>query len=131
MVKTRSSRLRSSDDVKLFVLQRDHATCQVCGAVSGEPRQDDIRGDTRIQVGRILAQALGGGNDPNNLRAICSVCNDGLRNLILDRPSLRELLVQIRRATTGAQLEVLSWLITKYPVQAAKIRAGKGKQRSG
>jgi hypothetical protein len=41
----------------------------------------------------------------------------------LDRPSLQKLLIQIRRATGGDQMQVLKWLITKYPVQAAEITA--------
>jgi hypothetical protein len=59
-----------------------------------------------------------GDDDFLNLRAICSVCNEGARNLTLDRPSLQKLLVQIRRATGHDQLEVLRWLITKFPTQA-------------
>ena len=117
----RSSRSDISKETRTFVLERDRSTCQMCGAVSGEPHQDDARQKTRIHIGRILAKSMGGGNDPINLRVLCSVCNDGLRNLRLNRPLLRELLIQTRRATGGDQLEVLKWLITKHPAHAAKI----------
>jgi 5-methylcytosine-specific restriction endonuclease McrA len=116
-----SSRRDISKGTRAFVLDRDRLTCQMCGAVSGEPHHEDSRQKAQIQVGRIVAQSLGGSNDAGNLRAICSICNQGLRNLTLDRPSLQKLLIQIRRATGGDQLEVLKWLSAKYPVQAAKF----------
>lgn len=110
-------------------MRRDRFTCQTCGAVSGDPHQDNGQ-KTRIQVGRILAKSMGGDNEPSNLRAICSVCQAGLRNLILDRPSLQQLLIQVRRATGADQLKVLRWLITKYPVQAAMISGETTEERS-
>jgi hypothetical protein len=58
---------------------------------------------------------MGGSDDPGNLRAICSICNEGARNLTQDRPTLRKLLIQIRRATGADQIEVLKWLMRKYP----------------
>jgi len=102
-------------------LDRNGFTCQMCGAVAGEPHPSDPTRKTRLHIGHIVDKSMGGSDEPSNLRAICSVCNEGARNLTLDRPSLQKLLIQVRRATGGDQLEVLKWLITKYPVQAAKI----------
>jgi len=68
---------------------------------------------TRLQIGHIIDKSMGGKDEPGNLRAVCSVCNEGARNLTLDRPSLQKLLIQVR---TGAdQLEVLRWLLKKFP----------------
>ncbi len=106
---------------RAFVLDRDSYTCQMCGAVSGEPHQDDTRRPTQIQIGRILAKSLGGSDDAGNLRAICSVCEEGLRNLVLDRPSLETLLIQLRRATGADQIGVLRWLVRKCEKQTAEI----------
>lgn len=64
---------------------------------------------------------MGGTDDPSNLRAICSVCNEGASNATLTRPDLQKLLIQIRRATSQDQIEVLQWLIKKFPKQAAEI----------
>jgi len=64
---------------------------------------------------------MGGGDEPSNLRAVCSVCNEGARNLTLDRPSLQKLLIQVRRATGADQVEVLRWLVRKFPNQATEI----------
>ena len=60
---------------------------------------------------------MGGTDDPANLRAICSVCNEGASNATLTRPDLQKILIQVRRATAADQLEVLKWLMTKFPQQ--------------
>jgi len=88
-VKMRSSRSDISRETREFVLERDRSTCQMCGAVSGEPHQDDTGHKTRIHVRRILAKSMGGGDDAGNLRVVCSVCNEGLRCLTLVPPSLQ------------------------------------------
>jgi hypothetical protein len=64
---------------------------------------------------------MGGTDDPTNLRAICSVCNEGASNLTLDRPTAQKLLIQIRRAPGHEQLAVLAWLLGKFPDQAKKL----------
>jgi hypothetical protein len=110
-----------SKETRAFVLDRNGFTCQMCGAVAGEPHPSDPARKTRLHIGHIVDKSMGGADEPSNLRAICSVCNEGARNLTLDRPSLQKLLIQARRATGRDQLEVLKWLITKYPVQAAKM----------
>ena len=65
---------------------------------------------------------MGGTDDPSNLRALCSVCNEGAANLTLGRPSHEKLLIQIRRATGADQLKVLEWLVKKFPKQARDIK---------
>lgn len=60
---------------------------------------------------------MGGSDAPSNLRAVCSVCNEGARNLMLDRPSLQKLLIQVRRGTGGDQLEVAE--VADYQVSGA------------
>lgn len=108
-----------SKETRAFVLDRNGFTCQMCGAVAGEPHPADPTRRTRLHIAHIIDKSMGGDDAPTNLRAICSVCNEGARNLTLDRPSLQKLLVQVRRATGGDQIEVLRWLIRKFPRQAA------------
>jgi hypothetical protein len=114
-----------SKETRAFVLDRNGFTCQMCGAVAGEPHPFDPTRKTRLQIGHIIDKSMGGGDDPTNLRAICSICNEGARNLTLDRPSLQKLLIQVRRATGADQVDVLRWLVRKFPKQAAKILAEK------
>ena len=112
-----------SKETRAFVLDRNGFTCQMCGAVAGEPHPFDSTRKTRLQIGHIIDKSMGGGDDGTNLRAICSVCNEGARNLTLDRPSLQKLLIQTRRATGGDQVEVLRCLVRKFPRQTAEILA--------
>ncbi len=107
-----------SKETRAFVLDRNGFTCQMCGAVAGEPHPYDPTRKTRLHIGHILDKSKGGDDDPANLRAICSVCNEGAQNATLIRPDLKQLLVQIRRATSADQLEALKWLIAKFPRQA-------------
>jgi len=90
----------------------------MCGAVAGEKHPDDPNRVTRLHIGHIIDKTMDGKDEPSNLRAICSVCNEGAKNLTLDRPSLKKLLIQVRRATGADQLEVLRWLKSKFPHEA-------------
>ncbi len=110
-----------SKEVRALVLDRNGFTCQMCGAVAGEPHPYDPSRKTRLHIGHIVDKTIGGTDDPSNLRAICSVCNEGAKNLTLDRPSLKKLLIQIRRATGADQLEVLKWLTKKFPAQVQDL----------
>ena len=109
-----------SKETRAFVLDRNGFTCQMCGAVAGEPHFYDTTRKTRLHLGHMIDKSMGGTDDPSNLRAICSVCNEGASNATLTRPDLQKLLIQIRRATSQDQLEVLLWLIKKFPKQTAE-----------
>jgi hypothetical protein len=107
-----------SKEVRAYVLDRNGFTCQMCGAVAGEPHPFDPTRKTRLHIGHIIDKSMGGTDDPANLRAICSVCNEGASKITFERPSYDKLLIQVRRATNGDQLKVLEWLMKKYPRQA-------------
>jgi hypothetical protein len=104
-----------SKETRALVLDRNGFTCQQCGAVAGESHPYDAGRKTRLHIGHIVDKSMGGSDEAGNLRAICSVCNEGSKNLTLDRPSVQKLLIQIRRATGEDQLKVLEWLLTKFP----------------
>ena len=111
-----------SKELRAFVLDRNGFTCQMCGAAAGEPHPYDSTRKTRLQIGHIIDKSKGGtSEDPAFLRALCSVCNEGLQNIAPMRPNLKALLVNVRRATNADQLEVLKWLAKKYQKQAAAL----------
>jgi len=110
-----------SKETRAFVLDRNGFTCQMCGAAAGEPNPYDANRKTRLHIGHIIDKSMGGTDEPGNLRAICSVCNEGASNLTLNRPQAIKLLAQIRRAPSSDQLDVLEWIIKKFPVQAKKF----------
>lgn len=110
-----------SKETRAFVLDRNGFTCQMCGAVAGEPHPYDPTRKTRLHLGHIKDKSQGGADDATNLRALCSICNEGASNLTLDRPSAQKLLIQVRRARGVEQEEVLKWLVKKYPKQAKEF----------
>lgn len=110
-----------SKETRAYVLDRNGFTCQMCGAEAGKPHPADPSRVTRLHIGHIIDKSVGGTDDASNLRAVCSICNEGARNLTPDRPSRMKLLIQVRRATGADQLAVLEWLAGKYPAQTAKL----------
>ncbi len=110
-----------SKETRAFVLDRNGFTCQMCGAVAGESHPYDPTRKTRLHIGHFIDKSQGGSDEAANLRAICSVCNEGASNLTLDRPTSLKLLAQIRRAPGTEQIHVLEWLIKKFPQQARNL----------
>lgn len=110
-----------SKETRAYVLDRNGFTCQMCGAVAGEPHPYDPTRKTRLHIGHIVDKSQGGDDDPSNLRALCSVCNEGASNLTLERPSVQKLMIQVRRAKGSDQVELLKWLIGKFPQQAKDL----------
>ena len=103
-----------SKETRAYVLDRNGFTCQMCGAAAGEPHPYDMGRKTRLHLGHIIDKSMGGDDSPGNLRAICSVCNEGASNLTLNRPEAIKLIAQVRRAPVKDQLDVLDWLLTKF-----------------
>jgi len=109
-----------SKETRALVLDRNGFTCQMCGAAAGEPHPYDEGKKTRLHIGHIIDKSQGGTDDPGNLRAICSVCNEGAANITLVRPDAAKLLAQIRRAPGTDQVVVLDWLMRKYGDEAKR-----------
>lgn len=113
-----------SKETRAFVLDRNGFTCQMCGAVAGEVHPYDPAGrKTRLHIGHIIDKSKGGTDDYANLRALCSICNEGAQNITPMRPDLKQLMVNVRRATVDDQLSVLAWLSVKFPAQTATLAA--------
>jgi HNH endonuclease len=110
-----------SKETRAFVLDRNGFTCQMCGAAAGEAHPYDNGRKTRLHIGHVIDKSMGGTDEANNLRAICSVCNEGASNLTLNRPDTIKLIAQVRRAPAKDQLDVLKWLILKFPKQAGEL----------
>lgn len=107
-----------SKEVRAFVLDRNGFTSQMCGIAAGEPHPDDGGRKARLHIGHVVDKSMGGTDDASNLKAICSVCNEGASNLTTNRPDTTKLLAQVRRAPASVELEVLKWLIQKFPRQS-------------
>lgn len=107
---------RISKEIRALVLDRNGFTCQMCGIGAGEIHPYDGR-KVQMHLGHVDEE---GPSTLANLRTLCSVCNEGLSNISADRPSAIKLLGQVSRAAMPEQLEVLGWLISKFPDHSAE-----------
>lgn len=110
-----------SKEMRALILDRNGFTCQMCGVAAGEIHPFDGR-PVRLHIGHIQDAMHGGrSDDPNNLKALCSVCNEGAATLTLPRPLFTQIKAQVNRATNTEQLEILAWLIQKFPRQSESL----------
>ncbi len=103
-----------SKETRAYVLERNGYTCQMCGLAAGDKDPFHQGRTIRLAMGHILDKSKGGADTPQNLRAVCSNCNEGLQNTAPPKPDQIHLLAQLRRATIGDQLAVLVWLEGKF-----------------
>jgi 5-methylcytosine-specific restriction endonuclease McrA len=68
----------------------------------------------RLHIGHNVDRSHGGKEELSNLRALCSTCNQGAKNITTEKPSLIWLLTQIRRAGIDEQRAVYDWLCKKF-----------------
>jgi HNH endonuclease len=110
-----------SKETRAFVLERNGYTCQMCGLGASDADPFHPGRKVRLTMGHIIDKSKGGADTADNLRAVCTNCNEGLQNTSPPKPQLVELMKQLRRATIDDQLHALEWLETKF----ANIRPGK------
>ena len=107
-----------SKETRATVLERNGYTCQMCGLAAGDP-DPFVPGRTiRLTMGHIVDKSKGGNDTADNLRAICTNCNEGLQNTALPKPDRVWLLSQVRRATISDQRHVLNWLLARFNLSA-------------
>jgi hypothetical protein len=107
-----------SKETRAWVLERNGYTCQMCGVAAGDPDPMGGNRTVRLTMGHIIDKSKGGDATPQNLRAVCTNCNEGLQNTALPKPDRIHLLSQIRRATIDDQEAVLNWLLLKFNLEA-------------
>ena len=103
-----------SKETRAYVLERNGYTCQMCGLAAGDPDPFEPSRTVRLTIGHIIDKSKGGLDVPNNLRAVCTNCNEGLQNIAPPKPDRIHLLAQVRRATIDDQLYLLEWLERKF-----------------
>lgn len=97
-----------SKRLRALILERNGYTCLSCGIGAGECHEDGR--PARLHIGHIVDISHGGSNDPSNLRALCSLCNEGSSNVSPARQSQSQLLASLRRARPDDQLAAFEWL---------------------
>jgi len=102
-----------STKLRAEVLDRNGFTCQMCGLTPGDVDPATGR-KVRLHLGHIKDKSLGGKDELSNLRALCSTCNQGAKNITSEKPTAIWLLSQIRRAGQDEQRAVFAWLSKKF-----------------
>ncbi len=103
-----------STQVRTEVLERDGYTCQLCGAGAGDRSAYNPSRKVRLHVDHIEPPTQGGSNEPENLRALCSDCNQGRSNIQAPSESATNLLIRIRRQPRSVQREVYEELKKRF-----------------
>lgn len=102
-----------SAKLRAEVLDRNGFTCQMCGLTPGDIDPETGR-KVRLHIGHIVDKSLGGRDELSNLRALCSTCNQGAKNITSEKPTGIWLLSQVRRAGQDEQRSVFDWLKRKF-----------------
>jgi len=102
-----------SAKLRAEVLDRNGFTCQMCGLTPGDIDPATGR-KVRLHIGHIVDKSLGGREELSNLRALCSKCNQGAKNITGEKPTGIWLLSQVRRAGLEEQAAVYGWLGKKF-----------------
>jgi len=76
-----------SAKLRAAVLDRNDFTCHMCGVASGEIELGTGR-QASLRIGHIKDKSLGGKDELSNLRALCSTCNQGAKNITTEKPSV-------------------------------------------
>jgi hypothetical protein len=118
-----------SKETRAWVLERNGYTCQMCGAAAGDPDPFGSARTVRLTMGHIIDKSKGGDDSAQNLRAVCTNCNEGLQNTSLPKPDRIHLLAQVRRATIQDQRALLDWLLQKFNLKAVEKQSKKRKKR--
>lgn len=92
------------------------------GASEWARRVRELRNEEGYQIlsHKVKDKSKGRDDEPTNLRAVCTHCNEGLQNAALPKPDQVWLLSQIRRATIADQEVVLGWLLNKFNLISEK-----------
>lgn len=104
-----------SAKLRAEVLDRNGFTCQMCGLTPGDIDPSTGR-KVRLHIGHIKDKSLGGLEELSNLRALCSTCNQGAKNITAEKPRAIWLLSQVRRAGMDEQRAVLKFLQKRFGI---------------
>jgi hypothetical protein len=104
-----------SPKLRIQVLERDGYTCQLCGATAGDPSTYNPNRKVRLHVDHIVPNSQQGEPKLENLRTLCSDCNQGRSNIQAPSETAKNILARIRKLPRAQQTEVYAALKRSFP----------------
>ena len=95
-----------SPQLRSEILERNGFTCQQCGSAAGDPDPYNPGRKVRLHVDHIIPISQGGTDDRDNLKALCSTCNQGKHNIQAPSETALNILARIRKLPRSNQKEV-------------------------
>lgn len=96
------------------ILERNGYTCQRCGNGPGDADPFSPGRKIRLHIDHILPISQGGTDTKENLRVLCSACNQGKSNVQPPSETALNILAKIRKLGRSEQLEIYEILRKKF-----------------
>lgn len=96
------------------ILERNGYTCQRCGAGPGDPDPFNPGRKIRLHIDHIKPISQGGKSTKDNLRVLCSACNQGKSNVQPPSETALNIIAKIRKLGKNEQIEVFDFLKKKF-----------------
>ncbi len=103
-----------SPQLRNEILERNGFTCQLCGAGPGDIDPFNPNRKVRLHIDHIIPISQAGTDDKDNLRVLCSVCNQGRSNVQIPSETALNIIAKIRKLQKSAQKEIYEMLKRKF-----------------
>jgi len=105
-----------SPQLRNAILERNGYTCQRCGAGAGDVDPFNSGRKIRLHIDHIKPISQGGKDTKNNLRVLCSACNQGKSNVQPPSETALNILAKLRKLGRSEQMEIYEFLKRKFEV---------------
>lgn len=103
-----------SPQLRNEILERNGFTCQLCGAGPGDIDPFNPNRKVRFHIDHVLPISQGGTDDKDNLRVLCSACNQGRSNVQPPSETALNIIAKIRKLPKSSQKEIYEILKRKF-----------------
>lgn len=103
-----------SPQLRNEILERNGFTCQLCGAGPGDIDPFNPDRKVRLHIDHIKPISQHGTDDRDNLRVLCSACNQGRSNVQPPSETALNILAKIRKLSKTEQFEIFNILKRKF-----------------
>lgn len=105
-----------SPQLRNEILERNGYTCQRCGFGPGDPDPFNPGRKIRLHIDHIKPISQGGTDSKDNLRVLCSACNQGKSNVQPPSETALNVIAKIRKLGKSEQMEIYEFLKRKFEV---------------